>query len=130
MLQTHQHPDPSERASVATVAILLNCLEYADNSCFVAVQLQEELRAARQDASHQHVRELKLDLKTAQLTSAALQKQVRQCHNIYAVLTNLQVSIPDASNAKICLNTQEAKYTSTKTSQSITCLLHQLRSLR
>lgn len=46
----------------------------------VGLQLQEELHAARQDASRQHVRQLKLDLKTAQMTSAALQKQVRQSH--------------------------------------------------
>ena len=46
------------------------------------MQLQEELHAVRQDASRQHVRQLKLDLKTAQLTSAALQKQVRLSHTL------------------------------------------------
>ena len=55
---------------------------------FVDVQLQEELRAARQDASRQHVRELKLDLRTAQLTSAALQKQVRHCRTV--LFTNIE----------------------------------------
>ena len=45
----------------------------------VGVQVQEELRGARQDATRQHV-QLKLDLRTAQLTSAALHTQVRQCH--------------------------------------------------
>lgn len=65
------------------------CLQFL----FVGVQLQEELRAARQEASQQHVRELKLDLRTAQLTSAALQKQVRQCQNA----CSLRVLTSDAS---------------------------------
>ncbi len=41
-----------------------------------ALQVQDELYAARRDAGRQHARQLQLDLRTAQMATAGLQLQV------------------------------------------------------
>lgn len=102
-------------------------------SLFVAVQLQEELWAARQESSRQHVRELKLDLRTAQLTSAAFQKQVRQCLTVLVTtidrVASHDVNCIDSKQTMPRLQRSEAKYIPQNDSPSMICVPYLLLKL-